>query len=175
MAMKWYVIQTYAMSEDVVKSLLEEKIRAEKKEHLFGEILIPVERVIDMRNGEKRTTTRKFYNGYIFVQMEMCEEAWHLVNETPKVTGFLGGRNPSPLSEKEIEAVRAQVHEGTTKPKPKIQFAEGERVRVIDGPFSNFLGVIEEVKLEKQKLKVLVMIFGRATPVELDFTQVEKN
>lgn len=174
MAMKWYVVHTYVMSEEAVKASLEERIRAAKKEHLFGEILIPVERVIDMKNGEKRTSTRKFFNGYVFVQMEMCEEAWHLVNDTPKVMGFLGGRNPSPLSEKEIEAVRAQVQEGTAKPRPKIQFAEGERVRVIDGPFSNFQGTIEEVKPEKQKLKVLVAIFGRATPVELDFTQVEK-
>ncbi len=175
MAMKWYVVHTYAQAEEAVKASLEERYNAAKKAHLFGEILIPIERVIDMKNGEKRTSTRKFFNGYIFVQMEMCEEAWHLVKDTPKVTGFLGGSNPTPLPEREIDAVRAQVHEGTTKPKPKIQFADGERVRVIDGPFNNFQGIIEEVKPEKQKLKVLVTIFGRATPVELDFTQVEKN
>ncbi|MBN2723636.1 MAG: transcription termination/antitermination protein NusG [Deltaproteobacteria bacterium] len=175
MAMKWYVVHTYAQAEESVKASIIERVAAEGFSELFGQILIPMERVIDIKNGEKRTSSRKFFSGYIFVQMEMCEDAWHLVKSTPKVTGFLGGQEPVPLPEHEIDAVRAQIHEGTTKPKPKISFAEGERVRVTDGPFSNFQGIVEEVKPEKQKLRVLVSIFGRATPVELDFTQVEKS
>ncbi len=175
MAMKWYVLHTFVQAEEAVKASLLEVIAAKNMGHLFGEILIPTERVIDIKNGEKRTSSRKIFSGYMLMEMEMCDEAWHLVKSIPKVTGFLGGKQPTPLPRHEVEAIKAQVFEGTTKPKPKVQFVEGEIVRVTSGPFSNFQGSVEEVKPDKQKLRVLVSIFGRATPVELDFTQVEKT
>ncbi len=175
MAMKWYVLHTFVQAEEAVKASLKEVVAAKKMGHLFGEILIPTERVIDIKNGEKRTSSRKIFSGYMLMEMEMTDEAWHVVKSIPKVTGFLGGEKPTPLPRHEVEAIKAQVFEGTTKPKPKIQFTEGEIVRVTSGPFNNFQGSVEEVKPDKQKLRVLVSIFGRATPVELDFTQVEKT
>jgi transcription termination/antitermination protein NusG len=175
MAMKWYVLHTFVQAEEAVKASLFEVITAEKMGHMFGEILIPTETVVDIKNGEKRTSTRKIFSGYMLIEMDMCDESWHIVKSIPKVTSFLGGENPTPLPKHEVDAVKTQVFETTSKPKPKIEFVEGEIVRVTSGPFSSFQGNVEEVKAEKQKLRVLVSIFGRATPVELDFTQVEKT
>jgi transcriptional antiterminator NusG len=173
--LRWYVVHTYSGHEARARASLLERIRAAGLEGLFGEVLIPTESVLEMRKGQKRTTTRKFYPGYMFVQMKLTKDTWHLVKGTPKITGFLGGTNPSPVPEREILQVKRQETEGAAKPKPKVLFEEGENVRVTDGPFSNFAGIVEEVKPEKQKVRVLVSIFGRATPVELDFTQVEKS
>ncbi|MGM0596922.1 MAG: transcription termination/antitermination protein NusG [Myxococcota bacterium] len=176
MAKKWYVVHTYTQAEDAVKTALEKKIKAEGISELFEEILIPREKIIDnKKKGKNKITERKFFSGYIFVKMEMDDEAWHIVKSIPKVTGFLGGKNPTPLPESEIVGIQAQIAEGKSKPRPKIKFAEGEKVRVKEGPFSNFEGIVEEVKPDKQKLRVLVSIFGRATPVELEYTQVEKT
>jgi transcriptional antiterminator NusG len=174
MAMKWYAVHTYSGHENKARLALLERSKNANLQESFGEILIPTESVIELVKGQKRTTTRKFYPGYMFVQMELTEETYHLVKNTPKITGFLGGNKPVPVKEEEIHQISAQMTEGATKPKPKILFEEGESVRVIDGPFSNFSGTVEEVKPEKQKVRVLVSIFGRATPVELDFAQVEK-
>ena len=174
MAMKWYVVHTYSGHENKARLSLQERVKQMGKEAQFGQILIPTESVLEMVKGQKRTTTRKFYPGYMFVEMDLTEETFHLVKNTPKITGFLGGQNPTPVKETEIAAINSQMQDGAAKPKPRISFEEGESVRVIDGPFSNFAGIVEEVKAEKQKLRVLVSIFGRATPVELDFTQVEK-
>jgi len=140
----------------------------------FGQVLIPTESVLELVKGQKRTTTRKFYPGYMFVQMAMSERTYHLVKNTARVTGFLGGMNPVPVNEKDIAQINLQMSEGSLKPKPRVSFEEGESVRVIDGPFANFAGIVDEVKPEKQKVKVRVSIFGRATAVELDFAQVEK-
>jgi transcription termination/antitermination protein NusG len=174
MAMKWYVVHTYSGHENKARLSLQERVKQMGKDTQFGQILIPTESVLEMVKGQRRTTTRKFYPGYMFVQMELSEETFHLVKNTPKITGFLGGTNPTPVPEKDIAAINSQMTDGATKPKPRISFDEGENVRVIDGPFANFAGIVEEVKAEKQKLRVLVSIFGRATPVELDFAQVEK-
>jgi transcriptional antiterminator NusG len=174
MAMKWYVVHTYSGHENKARLSLQERVKQMGKEAQFGQILIPTESVLEMVKGQRRTTTRKFYPGYMFVQMELSEETFHLVKNTPKITGFLGGTNPTPVPEKDIAAINSQMSDGATKPKPRISFDEGENVRVIEGPFANFSGIVEEVKAEKQKLRVLVSIFGRATPVELDFAQVEK-
>jgi transcription termination/antitermination protein NusG len=177
MAMKWYAVHTYSGHENKARLALQERVRNAGLEALFGDILIPTESVIEMVKGQKRTTTRKFYPGYMFVQMDLNDETYHLVKNTPRITGFLGGdkgNKPSPVPETEIAAISTQMTEGAIKPKPKVLFEEGENVRVVDGPFSNFAGIVEEVKPEKQKVRVLVSIFGRATPVELDFAQVEK-
>jgi transcriptional antiterminator NusG len=177
MAMKWYAVHTYSGHENKAKLSLLERIKTAGLQEQFGEILIPTESVIEMVRGHKRTTNRKFYPGYMFVQMELNDATYHLVKNTPKITGFLGGEKgnkPTPVKEQEIAAINTQMTEGAIKPKPKVLFEEGENVRVIDGPFSNFSGIVEEVKAEKQKVRVLVSIFGRATPVELDFAQVEK-
>ena len=174
MAMKWFVVHTYSGHENKARLSLQERIKQMGKEAQFGQILIPTESVLELVKGQRRTTTRKFYPGYMFVQMELTEESFHLVKNTPKITGFLGGQNPTPVKETEIAQITNQMSEGAVKPKPKISFDEGENVRVIDGPFANFAGIVEEVKAEKQKIRVLVSIFGRATPVELDFAQVEK-
>jgi transcriptional antiterminator NusG len=173
--LKWYVVHTYSGHEARAKASLNAAIETSGLKEFFGEVLIPTESVLEMRKGQKRTTTRKFYPGYMFVKMKLTKETWHLVKNTPKITGFLGGTNPSPVPEREILQVKRQETEGAAKPKPKVLFEEGETVRVTDGPFSNFAGIVEEVKPEKQKIRVLVSIFGRATPVELDFTQVEKS
>ena len=172
---RWYVVHTYSGHEARAKASLSERARVENLEDHFEEVLIPTESVIEMRKGQKRTTTRKYFPGYMFVRMKLTRQTWHLVKDTPKITGFLGGNNPSPVPEREINQVKRQETEGAAKPQPRVLFEEGETVRVTDGPFSNFAGIVEEVKPEKQKIRVLVSIFGRATPVELDFTQVEKS
>lgn len=175
MGKKWYVVHTYSGYENKVKSALEEKIKQTGKEALFGEILVPSEKVVDMVKGVKRTTSRKFFPGYILINMDLDDETWHLVKGIPKVTGFVGGQEAPPtISEEEVRKITRQMEEGAVRPKPKVLFDRGENVRVIDGPFTNFAGIVEEVKPEKGKLRVLVSIFGRATPVELDFVQVEK-
>jgi len=158
-----------------VKESLLNRIEAEGVQEQFGEVLIPSETVVEMKKGKKRTGTRSFFPGYLLVQMELDEKTWHLVRHTPKVTGFVGGKTPAPIPESEVEDIRSQMAEGRLKPKPKVTFTEGENVRVNDGPFSNFNGVVESIKPDKGKVVVLVSIFGRATPVELDFTQVEKS
>jgi transcriptional antiterminator NusG len=176
MAMKWYVVHTYSGFEKQVVRSLKEHIKNAGMEHKFGEILLPTEEVVEMKSGQKRTSERKFFPGYVLVQMEMDEETWHLVKNVPKVSGFIGGtsRKPTPISDKEAEAIIRQIKEGVEKPKPKFSFAAGEQVRVTDGPFQDFNGTVEDVNYEKNKLRVSVSIFGRMTPVELDFSQVEK-
>lgn len=175
---RWYVVHTYSGFENKAKKSLEEKIRMEGLGDYFGEILIPMEQVVEMVKGEKKTSKRKFLPSYILVQMEMNDRTWSLVKNTPKVTGFVGAaqnQHPPPITDAEVARLTQQLSEGAAKPKPKVQFEEGDTVRVIDGPFSNFNGSVEEVNPEKGRLKVLVSIFGRATPVELDFMQVEKT
>jgi len=172
--MKWFVVQVYSGYEQKVKLSLLERIRQAEAESSFGEILIPTETVQDPTKG-KRVSSKTFYPGYIFVQMELSDEAWHIVRETPKVTGFVGGRHPQPVPSPEIQSVVQQVEEGAAKPRPRVFFAQGDHVRVNDGAFANFTGTIQEVIPAKQKVRVLVSIFGRATPVELDFSQVEKT
>ena len=172
--MKWYVVQVYSGFEQKVKLSLGERIRQASMDEYFGDILIPTETVQD-NQGSRRVSSRTFYPGYIFVQMAMSDEAWHVVRDTPKVTGFVGGRKPQPVPAPEIQSVVQQVEEGAAKPRPRVMFSAGDHVRVNDGAFANFTGTIEEVKPEKQKVRVLVSIFGRATPVELDYSQVEKT
>jgi transcription termination/antitermination protein NusG len=172
--MKWYVVQVYSGYEQKVKLSLAERMKQAGIENEFGEILIPTETVQDPTRG-KRVSSKTFYPGYIFVQMSLSDKAWHVVRDTPKVTGFVGGRTPQPVPSPEIQSVVQQVEEGAAKPRPRVMFEQGDHVRVNDGAFANFTGTIEEVKPEKQKVRVLVSIFGRATPVELDFTQVEKT
>ena len=176
MTMHWYVVHAYSGFEKSVMRALKERVERNGMQDRFGQILVPVEEVVEMKGGQKKTTERKFFPGYVLVQMEMDDETWHLVKSTPKVTGFVGGtaNKPAPISEKEVEAILHQIQEGVEKPKPKFTFESGELVRVIDGPFNEFNGMVEEVNYEKSKLRVSVTIFGRATPVELDFSQVEK-
>ena len=174
--MKWYVIHTYSGFENRAKKSLEERAKQYNLEEQFGEVLIPTETVEEIRGGTRRTTKRKFFPGYMLVQMELTDESWHLVKDTPKITGFVGGgTRPPPITEAEVRRLTQQISEGVVKPTPKVEFSEGEQVRVIDGPFANFSGSIEEVKAEKQKVRVMVSIFGRSTPVELDFSQVERD
>ncbi len=174
--MKWYVVHTYSGYEQKAKLALKERIRQQRMESSFAEVLIPSENVIELVRGEKKTTSRKFFPGYMLVKMVLNESTWHLVKSTPKITGFVGNAiSPPAVPEEEVARITNQMTEGTLKPRPKVQFEEGESVRVIDGPFVNFNGVVEEVKPDKGKLRVLVSIFGRSTPVELDFVQVEKN
>jgi transcriptional antiterminator NusG len=199
MAKKWYVVHTYSGFENKVKKSIEEyvrqhgddKVEFEEKDdgklarkvaplsECFGEVLIPMEQVVEMVKGEKKTSKRKFFPGYILVHMQMADATWHMVKSTPKVTGFVGSAKKSTdvpaVKDEEVAKLTSQITEGTLKPKPRVQFEDGDQVRVIDGPFSNFNGTVEEVKPEKGKLRVLVSIFGRATPVELDFMQVEKT
>lgn len=171
----WYVVQTYVGFEHKVKRALEERIRANSMEEFFGEVRVPEETVVELVRGQKKTSTRKFFPGYVLVQMEMNRDTWHLIKETPKVSGFIGDEtDPQPLSPEEVERIVQQVEEGVAAPKAKMSFSEGETVKVVDGPFTDFSGTVEEVKPEKGKVKVLISIFGRATPVELDFIQVEK-
>jgi transcriptional antiterminator NusG len=174
MSKKWYVVHTYSGHENRARLSLLERIKSANMGDQFGQILIPTESVLEVVKGQRRTSTRKFYPGYLFVEMELAEKTFHLVKNTPKITGFLGGTHPIPVKETEIAAINSAMTEGQVKPKPKIHFSEGDSVRVIDGPFSSFAGTVEEVKPEKQKVRVLVSIFGRPTPVELDFGQVEK-
>ena len=172
---QWYIVHTYSGFEERVKENLTQRIDALGMREKFGEIKIPTETLVEMKNGKKREVQRKFFPGYILVEMEMSDDAWHLVKNTPKVTGFVGsGNRPVPLSAEEADQIFVQVKESIEKPKPKYTFERGESVRIIDGPFSNFHGVVEEVNLDRNTLKVMVTIFGRSTPVELDFLQVEK-
>ena len=176
MAKQWYVVHTFSGFEHKVKAALEERIKSLGKGEYFGEVLVPVEKVIELVKGKKKTSSRKFFPGYILVQMELNDETWHVVKETPKVTGFVGGStSPTPVTEAEVKAITQQMEEGAVKPKPRVLFSAGESVKVIDGPFADFNGVVEEVRPGKGKLRVLISIFGRATPVELDFVQVERN
>lgn len=176
MTMKWYGVHTYSGYENKVKLNLEERIRALDAEEMFGEVLIPSETVVELKNGERKTSMRKFFPGYILVRMELNNETWHIVKDTPKVTGFVGGGStPPPIPDEEVLLITNRMEEGAERPKPKVAFEVGETVRVIDGPFLNFTGVVEDVKPDKAKLKVMVSIFGRVTPVELEFIQVEKT
>lgn len=172
---RWYVVQVYSGYEQKVKLSLLERVKQNSMEHHFGDVLIPTETVQETAGGRKRVSSKTFYPGYIFVEMSMDDEAWHIVRDTPKVTGFVGGRRPQPVPAPEIQSVVQQVEEGAAKPRPRVMFSAGDHVRVNDGAFANFTGTIEEVKPEKQKVRVLVSIFGRATPVELDYGQVEKT
>lgn len=176
MSMKWYGVHTYSGYENKVKLSLEERIRSMGFEESFEEILIPAETVVEMRKGERKTSMRKFFPGYILVKMELNDETWHVVTGTSKVTGFVGGgQNPPAISEHEVKKITDRMDEGVEKPKPKVLFDVGETVRVVDGPFLNFTGVVEDVRPERGTLKVMVSIFGRGTPVELEFIQVEKT
>lgn len=175
MAMKWYVVHTYSGHENKAKLSLLDRVRQAGMNAKFGDVLIPTDTVVELVKGQKRSTTRKFFPGYMFVQMDLDQETFHLVKNTPKITGFLGGMNPQPVKENEIQSISTAMTEGTSKMKPRVSFAEGETVRVTEGPFANFSGTIVEVKSEKQKVRVNLSIFGRATPVELDFAQVEKT
>jgi transcription termination/antitermination protein NusG len=172
---KWYIVHVYSGFENKVKTALEERIAASLHSDKFGEILVPTEEIVELVKGKKKTSSRKFYPGYILVKMDLNDETWHIVNDTAKVTGFLGGKNsPSPLSDEEAEQIINRMEAGKLKPQPKYFFESGDEIRVIDGPFNNFNGTVEEVNPEKGKIKVLVSIFGRSTPVELDFVQVTK-
>lgn len=173
--LKWYVVHTYSGHENRAKLSLLERIKNANLQGDFGEVLIPTESVMEVVKGQRRTSTRKFYPGYMFVQMNLNERSFHLVKGTPKITGFLGGQHPTPVPEKDITGIHSAMTEGKSKPKPRVSFEAGDTVRVIDGPFANFSATIEEVNADKQKVKVLVSIFGRATPVELDYGQVEKT
>jgi transcriptional antiterminator NusG len=175
MSKKWYGIHTYSGFENKVRLNLYERIKNEGMDEYFDEILIPSETVVELKKGEKRTSSRKFFPGYILVKMELNDETWHIVKETSKVTGFVGGNTPFPISDEEVFKITRRMEEGAEKPRPKVLFEVGETVRVIDGPFLNFSGIVEDVKPDKGKLRVTVTIFGRATPVELEFMQVEKN
>lgn len=174
--MAWYVVHTYSGYEHKAKTALEERARSLKKAEYFGEVVVPEENVIELVKGQKKTTKRRFFPGYILVKMILTDETWHIVKDTPRITGFVGGDKvrPLPVPEAEVEKMTNRIAEGQSKPRPRISFAEGESVRVVDGPFSNFSGTVEEVNMDKGKVKVLVSIFGRSTPVELDFIQVEK-
>lgn len=176
MSLRWYVVHSYSNFENKVKQGLEERIKREGLEEFFGKILVPTEEVVEMRMGQQRKSERKFFPGYVLVQMELNDQTWHLVKNVPRVLGFIGGSSdkPSPITEKEAMAILNRVEEGVNKPKPKVLFEVGEVVRIIDGPFKEFNGSIEEVNYEKSRLRVSVLIFGRATPVELEFNQVEK-
>ncbi len=177
MAKRWYVVHAYSGFESQVKRSLQERIKRAGMEDLFGEILVPTEEVVEMRGGTQRRSERKFFPGYVLVQMEMTDDTWHLVKDVPKVMGFIGGTGdrPAPITDKEAEAILQRMQEGVEKPRPKVMFEPGEVVRVIDGPFNDFNGVVEEVDYDKSRLKVSVLIFGRSTPVDLEFGQVEKT
>ena len=173
---QWYVVHVYSGFEKKVVNLLKEHIEREHVEDSFGQILIPTEEVVDIKDGKKKISERKFFPGYLLVEMDMTDKTWHLVKSTPKVTGFVGGsaHKPIPISQKEVDRILNKVQSGVEKPKPKVMFGVNESVRVTSGPFVDFSGSIEEVNYERNKLKVLVQIFGRETPVELEFNQVEK-
>jgi len=185
MSKRWYVVHAYSGFENAVKKALEERIRRADMQERFGEVLVPTEEVLEMRGGQKRRSDRKFFPGYVLVQIEtdgtekaprIDDDCWHLVKETPKVMGFIGGTSdrPLPIKDREADAILQRVQDGVEKPRPKILFEPGEMVRVTDGPFNDFNGVVEEVNYEKSRLRVAVLIFGRSTPVELEFGQVEK-
>ncbi|HXF66287.1 MAG TPA: transcription termination/antitermination protein NusG [Burkholderiales bacterium] len=176
MGKKWYVVHAYSGFEKSVQRALQERIQRSGMQDKFGQILVPVEEVVELKGGQKAISERKFFPGYVLVEMEMTDETWHLVKNTPKVTGFVGGTatKPTPISEKEVQNILHQIQEGVEKPRPKVLFEVGEAVRVKEGPFSDFHGNVEDVNYDKNKLRVSVTIFGRSTPVELDFSQVEK-
>lgn len=175
MALRWYIVHVYSGFENKVKAALEERITNAPNPHKFGDVLVPTEEVVELVKGKRRTSARKFYPGYLLVRMELDDETWHIVNDTAKVTGFLGGRDkPTPLTDEEADRIINRMEAGKLKPQPKYFFDEGDEVRVIDGPFASFNGTVEEVNQEKGKIKVLVTIFGRSTPVELEFVQVTK-
>jgi transcriptional antiterminator NusG len=177
MAKRWYVVHAFSGYEAKVKASLQERIERFGMQDFFGEILVPTEEVVEMRGGQQRRSERKFFPGYVLVNMELTDETWHLVKDTPQVLGFIGGTEdkPAPITQKEADAILQRVQEGAEKPRPKVLFEPGEVVRVIDGPFNDFNGVVEEVDYDKSRLKVSVSIFGRSTPVELEFGQVEKG
>jgi len=176
MAKRWYVVHAYSGFEKQVQRSLKERIDRAGMQEQFGEVLVPTEEVVEMKKGVKRRSERKFFPGYVLVEMEMNEDTWHLVKDVPKVMGFIGGKQdrPAPISQKEADTILNRVAEGVDKPRPKVLFEPGEVVRVIDGPFNDFNGTVEEINYEKSRLRVAVSIFGRSTPVELDFQQVEK-
>jgi len=174
-AHKWYIVHVYSGFENKVKLALDERIAASSHPEKFSEVVVPTEQVVELVKGKRKTSSRKFYPGYILVKMELDDESWHIVNDTAKVTGFLGGREkPAPISDEEAEQILNRMEAGKLKPQPKFFFEPGDEIRVIDGPFTNFNGTVEEVNPEKGKIKVLVSIFGRSTPVELEFVQVAK-
>ncbi|PWK54166.1 transcription termination/antitermination protein NusG [Pleionea mediterranea] len=177
MSKRWYVVQAYSGYESKVKIMLEERIKLHELEDRFGEILVPTEEVVEMRAGQKRKSERKFFPGYVLVEMDMDDDSWHLVRETPRVMGFIGGTSdrPAPISEREANAILQRVEDSSDKPKPKTLFEPGEVIRVTDGPFADFNATVESVNYEKSRLQVSVLIFGRSTPVELEFGQVEKG
>lgn len=176
MALEWYIVHTYSGFEAKVKQSLEERIKKFNKTEKFGKIMVPTEQVVEIVNGQKKSSQRKFYPGYMMVQMELDDEVWHLVKDTPKVTGFLGNANiPVPIPEEEIAVILSQVEEGVMKPKSKYQFERGDEVTIVDGPFTNFNGLIEDADDNKGRVSVMVSIFGRPTPVELDYVQISKK
>lgn len=176
MTKRWYVVHAYSGQEKSIQAALIDRIKRSGMQDKFGDVLVPTEEVVEMKGGQKALSERRFFPGYILVQMEMTDETWHLVKSTPKVTGFIGGSamKPTPVPDREVESILNQVKEGVEKPRPKVLFEVGENVRVTEGPFADFNGTVEEVNYDKSKLRVSVLIFGRATPVELDFGQVEK-
>lgn len=176
MSKRWYVVHTYSQFEKSVQRALVESVARQGMEDLFGQILVPVEEVVELKSGQKSISERKFFPGYVLVEMEMTDESWHLVKNTPKVTGFLGGSamKPTPITQKEVDNIMSQMQAGVEKPRPKVLFEVGETVRVKEGPFTDFHGAVEDVNYDKSKLRVAVTIFGRSTPVELNFGQVEK-
>jgi transcriptional antiterminator NusG len=174
MEKKWYVVHTYSGFEEKVRLSIEEKVEAQGLREKITKILIPTERIVELRAGKKRESDKKFYPGYILVEMELDDETWHLVKNTPRVTGFVGGKRPVSIPEEEVDIIMQQVEKGPV-PQVKTQFAKGENVRIIDGPFSNFNGFVEDVDMDHGRLRVMVSIFGRQTPVELNFFQVEKS
>ncbi|MDO5687655.1 MAG: transcription termination/antitermination protein NusG [Neisseria sp.] len=176
MSKQWYVVHAYSGFEKNVQKTLLERIKRESMEDMFGQILVPTEEVVDIKNGRKTVSERKFFPGYLLVEMEMSDASWHLVKSTPRVTGFIGGtaNRPLPIPQREVDVILRQVQSGGEKPRPKVEFVPGQNVRVIEGPFADFNGMVEEVNYERNKLRVSVQIFGRETPVELDFIQVEK-
>ena len=175
--LRWYIVHAYSGMEKAVERNIQERISRSGMQDKFGRILVPTEEVVEMRDGKRRKSERKFYPGYVLVEMEMADETWHLVNETPRVMGFIGGtkEKPAPITSREADAILLRVKDGTDKPRPKTMFEPGQSVRVVDGPFADFNGVVEEVNYEKSRLHVSVLIFGRSTPVELEFSQVEKE
>lgn len=177
MSMRWYAVQAFSGMEKSVKNGLEERIARSNLQDRFGEILVPVEEVIELKNGQKTISERRLYPGYVLVQMEMTDESWHLVRSTPRVTSFIGGtaQRPTPIKDKEVEIILRRMDDSKSNPTQKMTFEKGESVRVIDGPFKDFSGSVEEINYDKNKLRVSVVIFGRATPVELDFAQVERE